>query len=98
MCPFRASTTSDIYAYALRSTDRLAADKLGSIFSDEQKPAESTKPTEEEPLFDADEQAVMVEFKRMKSEMKRLGFETMEEYKEYLEFLEMKKAKKDFQM
>lgn len=41
----------------------------------------------------------MAEFKRMKSEMKRLGFETMEEYKEYLEFLEMKKAKKkDFQM
>ena len=95
----RTSTTSDIYAYALRSTDRLAADKLGSIFSDEQKPAEVPKPTEEEPLFGADEQAVMAEFKRMKSEMKRLGFETMEEYKEYLEFLEMKKAKKkDFQM
>lgn len=89
----RTSTTSDIYAYALRSTDRLAADKLGSIFSDEQKPAETTNAPEPDTLFDADEQAVMAEFKRMKSEMKRLGFETLEEYKEYLEFLEMKKAK-----
>lgn len=41
-----------------------------------------------------EEQVVMAEFKRTKSAMKRLGFETMEEYKEYLEFLEMKKAKK----
>ena len=32
----RASTTSDIYAYALRSTDKMAADKLGSIFSAEE--------------------------------------------------------------
>ncbi len=95
----RTSTTSDIYAYALRSTDRLAADKLGSIFSDEQKPVETPKPVEVDTLFDMDEQAVMAEFKRMKSEMKRLGFETMEEYKEYLKFVEMKKAKKkDFEM
>lgn len=95
----RTSTTSDVYAYALRSTDKLAADKLGSIFSDEKTPVETPQLTEEDTLFDADEQSVMAEFKRMKSEMKRLGFETMEEYKEYLEFVEMKKAKKkDFKM
>lgn len=95
----RTSTTSDIYAYALRSTDRLAADKLGSIFSDEQKSAESPKPVETDILSDIDEQVVMAEFKRMKSEMQRLGFETMQEYEEYLEFVDMKKTKKkDFEM
>ena len=95
----RTSTTSDIYAYALRSTDRLAADKLGSIFSGEQKPAETPKPVEADTLFNMDEQAVMTEFKRMKSEMQRLGFESMQEYKEYLEFVDMKKTKKkDFEM
>lgn len=91
--------TSDIYAYALRSTDRLAVDKLGSIFSDEQKSAESPKPVETDILSDIDEQVVMAEFKRMKSEMQRLGFETMQEYEEYLEFVDMKKTKKkDFEM
>lgn len=95
----RTSTTSDIYAYALRSTDRLAADKLGRIFSDEQKSAESPKPVETDILSDIDEQVVMAEFKRMKSEMQRLGFETMQEYEEYLEFVDMKKTKKkDFEM
>lgn len=95
----RTSTTSDIYAYALRSTDRLAADKLGSIFSDEQKSTESPKPVETDILSDIDEQVVMAEFKRMKSEMQRLGFETMQEYEEYLEFVDMKKTKKkDFEM
>ena len=95
----RASTTSDIYAYALRSTDKLAADKLGSIFSGDEKPAEPTKPVEDDPLFEMDEQAVMAEFKRMKAEMQRLGFETMSEYREYLDFVEMKKIKKnDFEM
>lgn len=44
----RASTTSDIYAYALRSTDKLAADKLGSIFSGEEKPAEPPKAVDED--------------------------------------------------
>lgn len=77
----------------------MAADKLGSIFSDEQKPAETPKPVEADTLFNMDEQAVMAEFKRMKSEMQRLGFETLQEYEEYLEFVEMKKAKKiDFEM
>lgn len=47
----RTSTTSDIYAYALRSTDRLAADKLGSIFSDEQKPAETLKSSDQAPYL-----------------------------------------------
>lgn len=51
-------STSDIYAYALRSTDRLAADKLGSIFSDKQKLIETTNSPEPDTLFDADEKAV----------------------------------------
>lgn len=35
----------------------------------------------------------------MKAEMKRLGFETMTEYREYLDFIESRKAKKkDFEM
>lgn len=94
----RTSMTSDIYAYALRSMDRLAADNLVSIFSDEQKSAESPKPVETDILSDIDEQVVMAEFKRMKSEMQRRGFETMQEY-EYLEFVDMKKTKKkDFEM
>ena len=94
----RASTTSDVYAYALRSIDKLAADKLGSILGDEQKPDNNTKSTEEKPLFDADEEDVMAEFRHMKSEMKRLGIESMEEYEEYIAFAEIRKVKKNLQM
>lgn len=41
----------------------------------------------------------MAEFRHVKAEMLRLGFETLEEYCEYLDFLEMKKTrKKNFEM
>ena len=49
-------------------------------------------------MFDADEEDVMAEFRHMKSEMKRLGFETIEEYKEYLAFVETRKTKQNYQM
>lgn len=95
----RASTTSDIYAYALRSTDRMAADKLGSIFSGDEKPAETERTCEKETIPDVDGQDDMAEFRHVKAEMLRLGFETLEEYCEYLDFLEMKKTrKKNFEM
>ena len=95
----RASTTSDIYAYALRSTDRMAADKLGSIFSAEEKPAETLKSSEQETVSDTAENDAVAEFRHIKAEMQRLGFETLEEYEEYLDFLEVKRAKKrDFEM
>lgn len=95
----RASTTSDIYAYALRSTDRMAADKLGSIFSAEEKPAETLKSSDQETVSDTDETDAVAEFRHIKAEMQRLGFETLEEYEEYLDFLELKRAKKrDFEM
>lgn len=95
----RASTTSDIYAYALRSTDRMAADKLGSIFSGDEKPAETERTCEKETIPDVDGQDDMAEFRHVKAEMLRLGFETLEEYCEYLDFLEMKKTRKtNFEM
>lgn len=95
----RASTTSDIYAYALRSTDRMAADKLGSIFSAQEKPSETLKSSDQETVSDTDETDAVAEFRHIKAEMQRLGFETLEEYEEYLDFLEMKRAKKrDFEM
>lgn len=94
----RASTTSDVYAYALRSIDKLAADRLGSILGDEQKPDGIPAQIEEKPLFDADEEDVMAEFRHMKSEMKRLGIESMDEYEEYLAFAEIRKVKKNLQM
>lgn len=95
----RASTTSDIYAYALRSTDKMAADKIASIFSAEEKPQKSVKPFELNPVSKTDETDTVAEFKHLKEEMQRLGFETLDEYEEYLDFLEMKKAKKkDFEM
>ena len=95
----RASTTSDIYAYALRSTDKMAADKLGSIFSAQEKPAETLKSSDQETVSDTDENDAVAEFRHIKAEMQRLGFETLEEYEEYLDFLEVKRAKKrDFEM
>lgn len=95
----RASTTSDIYAYALRSTDKMAADKLGSIFSAQEKLAETLKLSDQETVSDTDETDAVAEFKHIKAEMQRLGFETLEEYEEYLDFLEMKRIKKrDFEM
>ncbi len=95
----RTSTTSDVYAYALKSTDRLAAERIANVFESAEPPAEAPRQAEpDEPLFE-DEQAVMEEFKRMKAEMKRLGSETMTEYREYLDFIESRKAKKkDFEM
>ena len=95
----RASTTSDIYAYALRSTDKMAADKLGSIFSAQEKPAETLKSSDQETVSDTDETDAVAEFRHITAEMQRLGFETLEEYEEYLDFLEVKRAKKrDFEM
>ena len=95
----RASTTSDIYAYALRSTDKMAADKIAGIFSAEEKTQESVKPFELNSVSETEETDIVAEFRRLKAEMQRLGFETLEEYEEYLDFLEMKRIKKrDFEM
>ena len=77
----------------------MAADKIASIFSAEEKPQKSVKPFELNPVSKTDETDTVAEFKHLKEEMQRLGFETLDEYEEYLDFLEMKKAKKkDFEM
>ena len=75
----RASTTSGIYAYALRSTDKMAADKIAGIFSAEEKTQESVKPFELNSVSEAEETDTVAEFRRLKAEMQRLGFETLEE-------------------
>ena len=68
-------------------------------FSGDEKPAETERTCEKETIPDVDGQDDMAEFRHVKAEMLRLGFETLEEYCEYLDFLEMKKTrKKNFEM
>ena len=86
----RTSTTSDVYAYALRSSDRAAADTIDRIF--ENKEAIDVG---EDTLFDKggseNECSSVQEFKKAKEDMKRLGFDSWVEYQEYLDFIEMRK-------
>ena len=88
----RTSTTSDVYAYALRSSDRAAADTIDRIFGNKEAIG-----VEEGILLDEDgpenECLSVQEFKKAKEEMKRLGFDSWEEYQDYLDFMETRKTR-----
>lgn len=73
----RTSTTTDIYAYSLIGTDKMAANVLDDAFSDNDR--------------NALEKANQVsEFKKIKEEIKSLGLNSLEEYYEYKKYIEMK--------
>jgi integrase len=71
----RTSTTTDIYAYFLKSSDKSAAQTISNAFERENDISDDT----------------LQQFKQVKAEMSRLGFSTISEYQEYLEFLNFKK-------
>lgn len=86
----RTSTTSDVYAYALRSSDRAAADTIDRMFGDE-----ATVGIKDGALFNEncseDDNSSVQDFKKAKEEMQRLGFDSWEEYQDYLDFMKMRK-------
>lgn len=71
----RTSTTTDIYSHFIQSSDNVAASTLDNLFQAEPKEAVNKE---------------LEEFKKIKQEMKQLGFETI---KDYMEFLEFKQAR-----
>ena len=80
----RTSTTTDIYAYALESSDQVAAEKIEDIFSGKTNikiGMINEDVSQEEKADDS-----VNEFRKAKEEMKRLGFDSFKEYQEYLEF------------
>ena len=71
----RTSTTTDIYSHFIQSSDNVAVSTLDNLFQAEPKEAVDKE---------------LEEFKKIKQEMKQLGFETI---KDYMEFLEFKQAR-----
>jgi hypothetical protein len=83
----RTSTTTDIYAYSLEASDNDAANKIEDIFSGKISIKIGTiNEQKENTSFEND----VEEFKRIKEEMNKLGFDSLKEYQEYLEFKKMK--------
>ncbi len=71
----KPSTTSDIYAYVLKSSDNQAAQLMDNLMLSGGS--------------NRNEDSVN-EYKRAKEEMNRLGFTSYEEYMDYLEFIKIK--------
>ena len=99
----RTSTTTDIYAHALKSTDRMASEKIEEIFDpnkvfEERVKDETIDITESKHYNDSigciTNEETVSEFRKAKYEMKRLGFETYDEYLDYLEYMEKVHNKK----
>ena len=72
----RVSTTLDIYSYAFNHIDREAANLTANMGKDVNKPT-----TTNDDLDD---------YKKVKEEMERLGFESYDEYYDYLDFIKTK--------
>lgn len=116
----RTSTTSDIYAHFIKSSDKTAAEVIDNLFNAKEPEVQIDPPTATENIAsvertaesnectkdenaDTEEFKILDTFRKVKEEMKRLGFETLAEYEEYLDFIEFQKQKranknKDFEM
>ncbi len=71
----RTSTTTDIYSHFIQSSDTVVASTLDNFF--QSKPKEELKNG-------------IDEFKKIKQEMKQLGFDTVKDYMEFLEYQQSK--------
>ena len=89
----QVSTIRDIYTYALRRMDRMAADKL-VYFQAMKKVRKDRKHARKETISDADGQDIHGRIQARKSRNAEACFETLEKYAEDLDFLEMKRTKK----
>ena len=115
----RPSTTSDIYAHFIKSSDKTAAAVIDKVFNPELPQPEIRElpmtnipaqivdgitvkyfpeSQEEKPIdnivADNDDGDSVADFKFVKSEMQRLGFDTYEEYDDYLAYMERKKQRR----
>lgn len=116
----RTSTTSDIYAHFIKSSDKTAAQVIDNLFNSKETEIPTHPPVItknnanveravesneciKDGKTDIEEYEFLDTFRKVKEEMKRLGFETLAEYEEYLDFIEFQKQKrasknKDFEM
>lgn len=79
----RTSTTTDIYGYVLDRSERQAANTVVDYLNQISKSNECDTSSDDD----------VNEYRKAKAEMKRLGFDSYEEYLDYLEFLKMKNKK-----
>ena len=86
----RVSTTLDIYSYAFDHVDKSAA-LLTSDMGKKQKTNVNVSVSVTTTTEDASDN--ISDYKKVKAEMQRLGFETFEEYYDYMEYLDAKKKK-----
>lgn len=105
----RTSTTSDIYAHVLKSSDQVAAETIDNIFGKKDdslgiketqiKKVEKTSSYDipSEPLSEVSNINLVNSYRKAKEEMKRLGFTSYDEYLDYLEF-ENKTKKRDIEL
>lgn len=71
----KTSTTTDIYAYSLIGSDKLAASAISNALNNKN-------------ITDTDEEkSSLLEFKKAKEEMIKLGFESMDEYIDYKKYM-----------
>ena len=83
----RTSTTTDIYAYALESSDQVAAEKIEDIFSGKTNikiGMINEDVSQEEKADDS-----VNEFRKANEEMDRLGFDSFKEYQEFKKMKQM---------
>ena len=86
----RVSTTLDIYSYAFDHVDKSAA-LLTSDMGKKQKTNVNVSVSVTTTTEDASDN--ISDYKKVKAEMQRLGFEKFEEYYDYMEYLDAKKKK-----
>lgn len=83
----RTSTTTDIYAHFMRSSDQMAAETIDKMFANEDEIEEAKLEVKEdkkaiEELTSDDVNA----YRKAKQEMTRFGFESYDKYLDYLDF------------
>ena len=100
----RTSTTTDIYAHALKSGDQIAANTIDNIFGKKDSETDNKKIEEPTSSFDIPQEPIketsninlINSYRKAKEEMKRLGISSYDEYLDYLEF-EAKAKKRDME-
>lgn len=94
----KASTTSDIYAHFIRSSDITAANQMDKMFNPYLKNVDLLDDNQsiEKSLEEIAKNKIesVNAFRKAKIEMKELGFETYDEYLEYLEYKNKEEKKK----
>lgn len=92
----RASTTTDVYAHFIKSSDQIAADSIDKMFNPDMDIDDSSFPKQlkDKSVLETKPKTkveLVLSFRKAKMEMERLGIDTYDEYLDYLEFEEAKK-------